>query len=143
MRFINKFCVKFIKNLQVTYNMSFLNGTTFKERRKHLASLVKANKLGMIQRKATMELEILLDELTKMQQEMEGLEKEKNRINSALSDPGYQKQWEELRKQKIQIEEKLKGLIEGELKECRELISDLQDLKNAVKAEEAEDREAA
>lgn len=123
--------------------MGFLNGSTYKEKNEHLDSLVNAKKLEKIQNHATLEIEELLDELTKMQNKMKSLEKEKFQLTSKLENITSTVQINEIKAKKFEIEKQINELVEGEMEDLRKLISDLEGIRRTVIEEVREDRKVA
>lgn len=123
--------------------MGFLNGSTYKEKNEHLDSLVNAKKLEKIQSHATLEIEELLNELTKMQNKMKSLEKEKFQLTSKLENITSTVQINEIKAKKFEIEKQINELVEGEMEDLRKLISDLEGIRRTVIEEVREDRKVA
>ena len=123
--------------------MGFLNGSTYKEKNEHLDSLVNAKKLEKIQNHATLEIEELLNELTKMQNKMKSLEEEKFQLTSKLENITSTVQINEIKAKKFEIEKQINELVEGEMEDLRKLISDLEGIRRTVIEEVREDRKVA
>ncbi len=123
--------------------MGFLNGSTYKEKNEHLDSLVNAKKLEKIQSHATLEIEELLNELTKMQNKMKSLEEEKFQLTSKLENITSTVQINEIKAKKFEIEKQINELVEGEMEDLRKLISDLEGIRRTVIEEVREDRKVA